>query len=412
MIAVATGGFIFCLVQAVRHYAFLAPVALILQLGIGLFFAGPIFIVASYVVDYSLGNIVPDATALILFVPISVASATAILLVLSGKYHSYRRGIRSATISIIALQMLALIAGSLTMPGSSVEAVIKFIITAPLLFLVPYILAIYAAIYSNSLPDWISIALSRHILGQASVSENLRRFLVWLAVDALAVTLFVVATFAILVGVFLLCGQMITFASRLADAREFDNVSMFFWGSKNALPIFFQSVQRGSLDPALGQNAGAGGRCHNPGVDAPQCHVFDTDPAKCSDPFGSANRTRPGDHGGAALTDASWPAGRARDSFGRAESDLPLAVVGHIWNPRRLALRGRLLDCRSIELTPERLSDDRWTAVTPDYSLPAPFEHNVGPAITLRDPDEEPRRGWKNRPTAELRPAGFPASRR
>lgn len=88
-------------------------------------------------------------------------------------------------------------------PGIRVAAAIPF------LFVLPYIFAFYAVIYANSLPDWLSVSMTRHILLQASRTDRLDKFIGWLALDLISAVLWIVSTLILLVVAFALCREMI-----------------------------------------------------------------------------------------------------------------------------------------------------------------------------------------------------------
>lgn len=250
MLSLTMAGIIFCFVQALKEYAFAAPAAFIMQVMIGALIFGPVMFVIGGTHDYLVGvKAAPSLAALIFQFPTAVLASLIVVAYWLGKLKGRRL---TASFGVLVLaEMMALILAGWLLPGQSVPTVARIVISVPLLFFVPYVLALYAAVYSNSLPDWISIALTRHILGNAGSSTSLRRFAMWLAVDALAVALFVLATFLILVSVFTLCSAMVEFAIRIAEFPDFDGVRRYFSGSWQALPVGFELARHGNFSESM-----------------------------------------------------------------------------------------------------------------------------------------------------------------
>jgi hypothetical protein len=96
-------------------------------------------------------------------------------------------------------------------------------------FLGPYILAVYAAIYSNAIPDWFSVALTRSLLFRASRTTRLADFLRFLFYDLLCVVALCFLTAIILILAFTVSGILVT-------------IAIVSW-SESSLPTFLSSDQ-------------------------------------------------------------------------------------------------------------------------------------------------------------------------
>jgi hypothetical protein len=87
---------------------------------------------------------------------------------------------------------------------------VEFVIGLLIAFIVPYTIAVYAAVYSNSIPDWLSIALNRFLLHRASSTQKMKDLFVFLFYDLLCAIVLCVATLLILVIAFFLSGIFIS----------------------------------------------------------------------------------------------------------------------------------------------------------------------------------------------------------
>jgi hypothetical protein len=255
LFSLALAGFVLCFVSVIKDHNFLAPVAMIAHILVSLFILGPTIFIVSVTVDHvTTGRPLPAAGALLTFAPAAVLAC--LLLGARARESRYRRPILFGIAALIIYVLCALVAQGMA-NGLELGYELRLVLSAPFLFVVPYVLVLYAAIYANSVPDWFSIALSRHILGQAATSRNIRDFLIWLLMDAVAVSLLVIATLFILIGVFLACAFMITVASRFGQAPNFEGVISYFRGGENAAPMLVDAVRSWSLRPPPPQ-AGAG----------------------------------------------------------------------------------------------------------------------------------------------------------
>lgn len=123
----------------------------------------------------------------------------------------------------------------------------------------PYVFACYAAVYSNSLPDWISVAMTRHLLGRAARVHSIRLFASWLLLDVVVATLCIVSTFVILVAVFNVCGWVVQVSAMLGDFdSSWEVPARMFHGSTQSLAVLQGAVLTGTAPVMDGTDTAAG----------------------------------------------------------------------------------------------------------------------------------------------------------
>lgn len=242
--AILFGGTIFAIMFAIRTAGFFAPLALLAHVTVAAAFFVPLGFTVAFFIDlahFTKTNLLREISFL---PPFAIA--------LSVSIRSRMKGVSSRIYYMTIAVILYDIAAAVIFGGSgnteTYRHSIALVASIPMLFVVPYVLAIYAAIYSNSIPDWFSIALTRHILTRATETTDLRKFSIFLFLDFTTAVSLVILTFLILLVVFYLCGQMMAFAITVGGFDgSFQVTADFFLGSADALPTLIEIIKHWGL---------------------------------------------------------------------------------------------------------------------------------------------------------------------
>jgi hypothetical protein len=192
------------LVRAIVRFGYFAPIALTLQLVLGLAMAFQLFIGVSIICDAAgIANFgFRSNWQSILAVTVACVSIIcfAVLAILrrAPEWLSYV-ALSIAFASGMAETFVFGMVPHTHVPETLVWAMLAFIFA---LKLCPYLLILYGVIFANAFPDWISVALTRFILSRASRARTFRQFLIWLATDVLS------AAFCLFLSNFILASAM------------------------------------------------------------------------------------------------------------------------------------------------------------------------------------------------------------
>jgi hypothetical protein len=229
---IGAGGLIFLFIQPIRKYGFLAPLAFAAQLTLfALLMFNLVFGIALILVDSSLS----DTETSMAFI---LAVMSSYIVYKSFDPDAERKALPSAFLLLVVLDLVFIYIGGGQRGGDDLYKFGSGFIGAMLGIVLPYTLAIYVAVYSNSIPDWLSIAMTRHFLAKAATARSARLFLALLLADLGMAIACVVATFVIVVFVFALCGVLISLSIGLVDLGPYyQSVATFFFGGIKAVPM-------------------------------------------------------------------------------------------------------------------------------------------------------------------------------
>jgi hypothetical protein len=175
-------------VRAIVRFGFFAPIALTLQLTLGIAMAFQLLVGALILTDVlgltrfkyeinwqGLLTVTIACVSLICF-------ATMAIMRREAKWPSF----------LLLIIALAASAAEVFVFGTLPQTHFPDALLGPLLSfafalkLCPYLLVIYGVVFANAFPDWISVALTRFILSRASQAKSILEFLIWLVVDLMS----------------------------------------------------------------------------------------------------------------------------------------------------------------------------------------------------------------------------------
>jgi hypothetical protein len=221
-------------IRAIRRHGFLAPAAYIAILMVVVGYVLPIFIVTMSIADTHTNYWLALST---------MPAAILAIRCLHFRYHTERHAEEPGANYAQYLFMLALLAVPTLIFGEVdrmefADTVVKATLGIIAIGFAPYVLAIYAAVYANAFPDWLSIAVTREILGRALRASSSAEFVLFLLIDLLCVLFFCMLTLIILVGAFAASALIIeTAVWALALSPDFLEPAAIFWGGVNAVPM-------------------------------------------------------------------------------------------------------------------------------------------------------------------------------
>jgi hypothetical protein len=144
---------------------------------------------------------------------------------------------------------------------------LEFVLGLLMAFIVPYTIAIYAVVYSNSVPDWLSIALNRFLLHRASKTQKMKDFFVFLLYDLLCAIGLCVATLLILVIAFSLSGIFVSifhkyiYTGFFFDALQLERVANFFLDAPYVVVFLIErlvALREGDMEAFFGRPVSPG----------------------------------------------------------------------------------------------------------------------------------------------------------
>lgn len=229
-VVIAGMTFLAGLVRAIRRHGFLAPVA---YLGIILVILLYCVSIMSLMVTFE--EIVSGRSLTTLwFIPAWGLTVLCLIEAIPGRLTRSRISQRFLLLFCFTLSYF-FFSGDAT-SNLFAERFIEFIVLVVFALLGPYIIAVYAAIYSNAIPDWFSIALNRSLLTRASETTRLRTFAIFLFYDAACAIFLCILTATILIIAFTFSGLMIETSTNFLDFFSTnslrDSASFFFGGLK------------------------------------------------------------------------------------------------------------------------------------------------------------------------------------
>ncbi len=229
------------LLRSIRRHGFLAPLA---------FFCAMLVLLV-YVINFTLffwTSIVMkwegDATALWL-APAWISVCYCFCVAIYDRHLARSEKLTIAFAFLVIYTTGAVLLIDKFTGGTSLSDLLRFLGVLVLGFLGPYTLAVYAAIYSNAIPDWFSVALTRSLLLRASQTTRLADFLHFLFYDLMFAVALCLLTATILILAFSVSGIMVTIALLLLlsgnDLPYFtgpfllDGSARFFFGGMTGL---------------------------------------------------------------------------------------------------------------------------------------------------------------------------------
>jgi hypothetical protein len=258
LLAILTG-----LIRAIRRHGFLAPLAFVLTLMVvGVYSSQSLFLMVALLDGLSL-----TATPLLFLMPgwvltlICFAEVTKeqIVKIFSGYYDADKDNIAVQFFWILAVTAITIFFNSNFNINVFFNKASELFVGITFIFITPFIISIYAAIYANSIPDWLSVALTRSTLIRASRTDNLLHFFRLLLLDLICVVGLCLLTAAILIIAFTFSAFMISFASDFSPNWEADEMANFFSGGIQLPLMLIELLIDGSTTLLSGATAASNG---------------------------------------------------------------------------------------------------------------------------------------------------------
>lgn len=147
----------------------------------------------------------------------------------------------AATLASVAAVSVGLYLDALSNTAEATDArILPHVAAAVFGYVVPVLFTLYTLIAANSLPDWLSIALTRRALTQAATATNPLVFAMWLVIDLITVIACILLTAVILLGGAWVSGLLLLNAGALAEwsAANTRAAARYFLIDASALQAF------------------------------------------------------------------------------------------------------------------------------------------------------------------------------
>jgi hypothetical protein len=219
------------LIRAIRRHGFLAPLAFVaIIIVVGVYCTQSLFLMIA-LVD---GGPKTDIETLFL-IPAWILTAfninEAVKSFVDRYYYLDIDIFASRFLWIIAITGITVFFSGRLDISEFVSDFFEIFIGSVFIVIVPFTISAYAAIYSNSIPDWLSIALTRSVLSRAAQTNSLQNFLRFLLIDLVCVIALCLLTFLIMMVAFTFASLMISFASDFSSTvKGADKIGGFFSG--------------------------------------------------------------------------------------------------------------------------------------------------------------------------------------
>lgn len=214
---IAVGALVFALLYDISTFGFYAIPVFLVQMTLCVLLAQPVLIFpvelfALHEQSMHSGIIFTRVSWAILFCWLVISFST--MCVLLNTFRSLRPIYVYVSISLVIFStcvgMYLSSTGVHILGFGASSRVVKLMLAQPGV----WIITIYGAIFANSIPDWLSVGLTRTILDNALIAKSLRIFGLWVLIDILAASIFLFMSTAIIfiaIGVaFLITNWVIT----------------------------------------------------------------------------------------------------------------------------------------------------------------------------------------------------------